>query len=387
LSGRPTERHYLDHASTSPPRPEVVSAIAKWYAQASCAGDPGRVHSEGRAARFAIEEARESVATLLGTRPRQVVFTSGGTESVNAATWGAARHGPGRPIVLSAAEHSSARESSARLSQVEHVPVDSSGRIDPAEVEEIVEKCFAAGRLPALVHCQAANHEVGTLQPVDEVAEVCRRNGVLLHVDACAAAGHVPLDFEEMGADLVSVSSHKLGGPEGVGALLVRRGLRVEPLVVGGEQERARRAGLENVGGILGFGVAAESLAASGGIEKEASRARRQTERLREIATRVEDVELIGDAERRLPHILCLAIGGLEAEPVLLALDRAGIAAHSGSSCSSESLAPSPVLEAMGADPERSLRLSVGWSTTDADIDAFEEAFAPAIEQLRALRT
>jgi cysteine desulfurase len=379
-------RHYLDHASTSPPRLEVVSAMAPWFTQGI--GDPGRLHAEGRAARVAVEEARDRVAELLGTRSRQVVFTSGGTEAVNSASWGAARARPGRPLLLAAVEHSCVREGSTRLAPVANVPVDAAGRIDPGAVEEVIEKCAAVNETPpALVHCQVANHEVGTLQPVEEVIEVCRRHGVWVHCDACAAAGHVPLALDELGADLVSVSAHKLGGPAGIGALVVRRGLRIEPLVVGGEQERARRAGLENVPAIVGFGAAAEILAEPVRLQDEAAQAHRRMDLLHAAATRVEDVEVLGDPDRRLPHIVCIAVGGVEAEPVLLALDQAGIAAHSGSSCSSESLAPSPVLEAMGADPERSLRLSVGWSTTDADVEAFAAAFAPAVEQLRALRS
>ena len=359
--------------------------MARWYALPT--GDPGRVHTEGRTARIGIEEARDRVATLLGTRPRQVVFTSGGTEAANAASWGAARSRPGRSLILAAVEHSCVRESSTRSGSVVNLAVDGAGRIDPDAVSEAIERCTAENEVPALVHCQAANHEVGTLQPIEEVVETCHRHGVWVHVDACAAAGHVPLALDEIGADLVSVSAHKLGGPPGVGALVVRRGLRIEPLIVGGEQERARRAGLENVGAIVGFGVAAEILTEPGRLDEESVRARSQTTFLQSVATSVEDVEVLGDPDRRLPHILCVAVGGVEAEPVLLALDQAGIAAHSGSSCSSESLAPSPVLEAMGADPERSLRLSVGWSTTHADMEAFERAFAPAVQQLRSLRT
>jgi cysteine desulfurase len=377
-------RHYLDHASTSPPRPEVVAAISGAYSQA--VGDPGRLHAEGRASRVAVEEARERVARLLGVPARQVVFTSGGTESANAASWGAVCARRGRELVLAAVEHSCVREASTRLADVVLVPVDGTGRVEPSAVEEILKRCAAAGDPPALVHCQAANHEVGTLQPVAQVVEMCHRHGVWVHCDACAAAGHVALALDELGADLVSVSAHKLGGPAGVGALVVRRGLRIEPFVVGGDQERARRAGLENVPAIVGFGAAAEVLAEPGRLEAEAARALQLRDRLQDVATRVEDVELLGDPRRRLPHILCVSVGGVEAEPVLLALDKAGVAAHSGSSCSSESLAPSPVLDAMGADPERSLRLSVGWSTTDADVEAFADAFAPAVEELRALR-
>jgi len=360
--------------------------MERWYDHSSGTGDPGRVHAEGRGARFAIEQAREQVAGLLGVRPRQVVFTSGGTEAANAASWGAARARPGRPQLLAGVEHSCVRESTARLAPTVLLPVDDTGRIDTDGLRDALEKCAAGGENPALVHCQAANHEVGTLQPVEEVVEVCQRHGAWVHVDACAAAGHVPLALGEGGADLASVSSHKLGGPPGVGALVVRRGLRIEPLIVGGDQERARRAGFENVAAIAGFGAAAGVLAQPARLAEESARARRQIERLEEVAAGAPDVEVLGDPRRRLPHILCLAVGGVEAEPVLLALDRAGIAAHSGSSCSSESLAPSPVLEAMGADPERSLRLSVGWSTNDKDVEAFAAAFAPALEQLRALR-
>jgi len=349
-------------------------------------GDPGRVHTEGRIVRATVETAREQVAALLGTRPRQVVFTSGGTEAVNAATWGATQARPGRPVVLAAVEHSSVRDASARAGAVIHVGVDRLGRIDPAEVESTLEEAARRGSPASLVHCQVANHEVGTIQPVAEVVEVCRRHDALVHVDACTSAGHLETVLDELGADLMSVSAHKLGGPPGTGALLVRRGLRVPPLVVGGEQERARRGGFENVAGIVGFGAVAEVLREPGRIGRESADARRRTDAILDAATSVEDVVVLGDPDRRAPHLVCVAVGGVEAEPVLLGLDQSGIAAHSGSSCSSESLAPSPVLEAMGTDAERSLRLSVGWSTTDRDVDAFAAAFPRVVSELRALR-
>jgi len=343
------------------------------------AADPGRVHTEGRMARAAVEDARDQVAALLGARSREVVFTSGATEAVNAAVWGATQARPGLPIAAAAVEHSCVRDSSARLAPVLELAVDGTGRI-------------VTGSLPstdlALVHCQWGNHEVGTLQPVAEVVAWCRERGVLCHVDAAAAAGHVPVDFDGLGADLMSVSAHKLGGPKGVGALLVRRGLRLSPLLVGGEQERARRAGMENVAGLVGFGAAAASLAGDGGrqLGEEACRGRAQTERARAGALAVEGVEAFGDGERRLPHVVCLGVQGVEAEAVLLGLDQAGVAVHSGSACSSESLEPSPVLQAMGVDAERSLRVSVGWSTTDEDVDAFVDAFPGVVARLRALR-
>jgi cysteine desulfurase len=351
------------------------------------AADPGRVHTEGRLARAVVEDARDAVAALLGTRPRQVVFTSGGTEAVNAATWGMTRSHPGQPVLAAGVEHSSVRDASLRLAPVVPLAVDHTGRIDPAGVEEAIERGAATGVAPALLHCQAANHEVGTLQPVGDVVDLAHRHGVAVHVDACAYAGHLPVAFDDLGADLMSVSAHKWGGPPGVGALIVRRGLRVDPLLVGGEQERARRAGLENVPAIIGFGAAAGELTGPGVLEAEAAAARRRTGRLLEAATSVDGVHGLGHPDARVPHIVCVTIDGVEAEPVLLGLDQNGIAAHSGSSCSSESLAPSPVLEAMGVDAEHSLRLSVGWSTTDDDVDAFVTVFAAVVGRLRALRS
>jgi cysteine desulfurase len=378
-------RHYLDHASTSPVRPEARAAMASWV-EAGVTADPGRVHTEGRQVRAVLEEARDQVAGLFGIRARQVVFTSGGTEAVNAAVWGATRADPG-PVACSAVEHSAVRDASARAGPVVTVAVDGRGRIEPAAVERAVAECRARyGRAPSLVHCQWANHEVGTVQPVADVVGHCRALGILTHVDAVAAAGHVPLDLGTLGADLVSVSSHKLGGPAGIGALIVRPGLRLDPLLVGGEQERARRAGLEHVLGAVGFGAAAEALGRDGALAGEEAAAREHLQRLEAAAVAVDGVHRLGDAVACLPHILCLGVDGVEAEPVLLGLDQAGIAVHSGSSCSSESLEPSPVLAAMGVDAERSLRVSVGWSTTRADVDAFGASFAGVVGGLRSLR-
>jgi cysteine desulfurase len=365
-------RHYLDHASTSPARPEVVDAMLPWLTGGGAA-DPGRVHTEGRMARAALEEAREQVAAWLGARPREVVFTSGATEAINAATHGACARA-GERVVATAVEHSAVLESSRRHDLVT-VGVDGNGRVDPAAVLAAVDAAPTA-----LVHVQWANHEVGTRQPVADVVAGCRERGVLVHVDAAAAAGRDAIDFGALGADLLSVSGHKAGGPKGTGALLVRRGLRIEPLIVGGEQERARRGGLENVPALVGFGVAA-TLAAP-----DDPRSRRFTDAICAAALAVPGVRTFGDQDDRLPHILCLGVDGVEAEAVLLGLDQAGVAAHSGSACSSESLEPSPVLEAMGVEAERSLRVSVGWSTTDDDVAAFADAFPKVVERLRSLR-
>jgi cysteine desulfurase len=345
--------------------------------------DPGRLHAEGHVTRIAIEEARESVAALFGARPREVVFTSSGTEAVNTAIWGAVtRHGGGH-IVTTAVEHSAVLETCARASgtNVTAVGVDRAGRFDAREVLDAIRPDTA------LVSVQLANHEVGTLQPAAEIAEGARERDVIVHVDACAAAGHAPVDFSALSADLCSVTAHKFGGPKGTGALLVRRGLRFPPFVLGGAQERARRGGIEDVPAIVGFGVAATELA-EGGLEREADEARTLTQRLaRETLEAVPDVERFGDPTACLPHLVCLGVGGVEAEPILLALDQHGVAVHSGSSCSSEALEPSPVLAAMGVDADRSLRASVGWSSTEADIDAFLGAFPGIVERFRGLRT
>ena len=376
-----TNRHYLDHASTSPIRPEALAAMSQWWASGH--GDPSRMHTEALAARYEIEEARQQVADCFGARSREVVFTSGATESIAAAVWGASHQGAHQ--VLSAVEHSAVRLSVQRLSAQNHratmVGVDGTGRVDPDEMAAAIDPDTAA------VHCQWANHEVGTVQPVAEVVAACRERSpdVLIHVDAAAAAGRVPISFENTGADLMSISVHKFGGPPGIGALLVRRGLRLVPLLEGGEQERARRAGLENGAAIAGFAAACAVLG-DGGLEQEARRARSHTDTLRDRAQRIEGVVLYGHSTQRLPHLVCLGISDVEPQAVLIALDQAGVAAHSGSSCASESLEPSPVLEAMGVDAHHSLRLSVGWSTVDDDVDTAARALEEALAALRRLR-
>ena len=376
-----SRRAYLDHASTAPARPEVVAAMTA--ALSGTMGDPGRIHAEGLTARVAVEQAREEVAALFGARSREVVFTSGGTEAIAAAVWGAAERGAHQ--VVPAVEHSAVRESAARAGEVTTVGVDGLGRVDPDEVLAAVRPDTA------LVHVQWANHEVGTVQPVAEVVAACRERGVLVHVDAAQANGHLPVDFGALGADLLSLSAHKFGGPPGIGALLVRRGLRLR-LLLGGDQERARRAGMEDVPAVVGFGAACAALATDDRLATEEADARRHTDRVLAAVhgpdrdPGLAGVRPYGDLGHRAPHLVCLGIDDIEPQAVLLGLDRAGIAAHSGSACSSESLEPSPVLEAMGVDAHRSLRVSVGWSTTDADVDALLAALPRVIADLRALR-
>jgi cysteine desulfurase len=378
------ERVYLDHASTTSARPEALAALGAWSALPP--GDPGRLHEEGRHVRDALEEARRQVAELLRCTARQVVFTSGGTEAINAAVWGATHAAPGAPVLCAAVEHSAVRDASARAAPVEDIPVDGTGRLDVAALAERLTDNRRPR--PALVHCQWANHEVGTLQPVHDVVRLSREHGAPVHVDAAAACGHVPTDLGTLDADLVSVSAHKFGGVPGAGALVVRRGSRYAPLLVGGEQERGRRGGVEATPALLAFGAAAAALDGPGLLDDEATRARALIDLVIEGARQVDGVDVVGPhrAEDRLPHLVCLGVRGVEAEPVLIGLDRAGVAVHSGSACSSESIEPSPVLEAMGADPSHSLRVSVGWPTTEGDCERFVEAFASVVGELRALR-
>jgi cysteine desulfurase len=373
-----TPRAYLDHASSSPLRPVAIDAMLPYLREHFA--DPGRVHSDGRVTRVAVEDARERVAALLGARPREVVFTSGGTEAVNAAVYGSVRHSPGaRRIVTTAVEHSSVLDACGREPvETVLVGVDRHGRFAAPDVLDVLDDATA------LVSVQLANHEVGILQPVGEVCAAARERGVLVHVDACAAIGYHPVDFAGLGADLMSVTAHTWGGPLGTGALLVRRGLRVPPFVVGGAQERARRGGIENIPAIVGFGAAATELA--GTLDVEMREARRHTHRLAALGD-VGGITFESDADRGLPNLVCLTVAGVEAEPILLALDQQGVAVHSGSACSSETLEPSPVLAAMGADADHALRVSVGWSTGDDDVDHLLAAFPAVVARLRALRT
>jgi cysteine desulfurase len=380
-------RHYLDHASTSPLRPEARAAIVE--ALDRVVGDPGRIHHEGLTTRALLEDARDRVAAAFGARSREVVFTSGATESLataiaGCATAAAERDGSSGPIVCAAVEHSAVRRSAEQAGPVATVAVERTGRLDAGQLLAVVDDLVAAGTPPALVCCQWANHEVGTVQPVAEVVAGCRQRGLRVLVDAAQAAGRLPIGFDDLGADLLAISGHKLGGPTGTGALLIRRGLRIPPLFVGGDQERARRAGLENTVGVLGMAAAAEAAVASlatAGADDE-----RRAEALRRVLSAIDGVELFGHPEHRVAHLVCAGITGIEPQAVLLGLDRAGVAAHSGSACASEGLEPSPVLEAMGVDAHRSLRLSVGWSTTDADVEAVAAALPGIVADLRALR-
>lgn len=378
-------RVYLDHASSSPLRPTGFEAMLPFLRDHH--GDPGRLHEEGRATRVPLEVAREQVAALVGSRQREVVFTSGGTESINTAIWGAVVRGSemtGGPVhvVTTAVEHSAVLDACRRAPvELTVIGVDGLGRFNAAEV-------LAAIRPEtALVSVQTANHEMGTVQPVGGVVAGCRERGVLVHVDACMSVGHLPLNFGASDADLCSITAHKVGGPKGAGALLVRRGLRLSPFIVGGAQERARRGGIENVAACVGFGAVAAELTGGERLDVEAVMHRRLTDRvLIELPQLVDGISIYGDPDDRVPHLICIGVEGVEAEPILLGLDQRGVAVHSGSSCSSEALEPSPVLEAMGVEADHSLRISVGWSSTETDIDTLLTTLPEVVGKLRALR-
>jgi cysteine desulfurase len=375
-------RHYLDHASTSPLRPAVADALVA-YAQAGGLADPGRPYIEGRAASAVIEEARSAIASLLSVSERRVIFTSGGTEAANWANRSArARAGADAPVLVAGVEHSAVRLSAEATGPVRTLRVDGTGRIDLEDLERQLQ----TGPRPALVHCQAANHEVGTVQPVEDALALCRAAGVALHIDACMALGRVPLDLGALDADLVSISAHKAGGPPGIGALVLGSRTRVTPTLFGGDQERARRAGMENAPGIIGFGALASTLAEAGRLDAEQARADTQITTIDAAALSIDGVVAYGDPKHRLPGLTCFGISDVEAEAVLLGLDQASIAVHSGSACSSEAFEPSPVLQAMGVDADHSMRCSVGWSTTEDDVAAFVTALPLVLERLRALR-
>lgn len=348
------------------------------------AADPGRMHTEGLTVRHQLELARVSVADFLGARPREVVFTSSATEALTMAIWGQTEQAPGL-VLFSAAEHSAVRLTAERTAH-RMVPIDRTGQVSPQAIADAIDSEQAAGRAVSLVVCQLGNHEVGAIQDIETVSQLCAARKVALLVDAAQAAGRVKFNFKASGASFAAVSGHKLGGPAGSGALLIKRGIRVDSLLVGGSQERARRAGLENTVAAVGLGAACAELA--DGWEAEAAAARLATDRLRRMFSSIDGVEVFGpsDPSLRLPHLVCVGLADVEPQAIVIALDQAGIAAHSGSACASEDFEPSPVLAAMGVPADHSLRLSVGWQTIDADIDAACVAVPQAIASLRALR-
>jgi cysteine desulfurase len=357
------DRVYLDYNATAPPRPAVVEAVAEAM---RLGGNASSVHGEGRAARALVEDARRSIAALVGAEPGQVVFTSGGTEANNQALRASGR----RRTVVSAIEHDSVR---LALADAVPAPVTGAGEIDL----EALDRLLAAADEPALVAVMLANNETGVIQPVAEVAAIAHRHGALVHCDAIQAAGKVAVDIAALGADTYAFSAHKLAGPQGVGALVVRAPGAVGRLIHGGGQERGLRAGTENVAAIAGFGVAARLGAA--GLDAFAGLATMRDDlerRLRAIAPRL---TIFGERAARLPNTTKLAMPGVAAETQVIAFDLAGIAVSAGSACSSGSVEPPYVLTAMGVPDAVALtavRVSLGWGTVAADIDRFVAAWS-----------
>jgi cysteine desulfurase len=368
-----SERVYFDWNATTPLRHEARRAISDAL---DLPGNASSVHAEGREARKWIEGARAAVATAVGALPRNVVFTSGGTEANALALAPNLRRGTGPAagrLVMSAIEHASVL-AGGRFSRelIEAVRVTPAGVVDLDHLRELLR-----ARPPALMSIMLANNETGAIQPVADAAGIVHAAGGLLHVDAVQAFGKIPLSMSELGADLLSLSAHKIGGPKGVGALVLSEGLAgPEPLLRGGGQELSRRAGTENVAGIAGFGAAVT--AAVAGLPAEADRLRDLQRRLEDGLRLTPDVIVFSSFVHRLPNTTLFTVPGLRAETAVIGFDLAGIAVSSGSACSSGKVQPSHVLEAMGFDPEIAqggVRLSMGWSTRDADVDRCLEAW------------
>jgi cysteine desulfurase len=353
---------YLDWNATTPLRPEAMTAAAA--ALAHC-GNPSSVHRSGRAARQRVERARDAIASLIGAAPDGVIFVSGGTEANHLALLGSGRE----RILVSAVEHNSVLQA---VPNAERIPVDPSGIVDLAALEAMLR----ADPRPALVSVMLANNETGIMQPAARIAALAHANGAVFHCDAVQAFGKLPVNAVAIGADLITLSAHKLGGPPGIGALVVNGGAEPNPLIRGGGQERGRRAGTENLPGIAGFAAAAEA-AIAGLAEYERVRRLRDLVETAALAA-VPDALVIGADVPRLPNTTALALPGVAAETQIIALDLDGVMVSAGAACSSGKVGPSHVLQAMGLTPGiagATIRVSLGWTTTEADIDHFLESW------------
>ncbi len=361
------ERVYLDWNATTPLRPEARAAMAAAW---DISGNPSSVHAEGRKARRLVEEARAAVAASVAARPEGVVFSSGGTEANALALTPGLRRGAGVPVqrlLVSAIEHASVLAGGRFPAEaIETIAVTRSGLLDLDDLRTKLE-----GGPATLVSVMLANNETGAVQPVAEVADIVHAAGGLLHVDAIQALGKIPFDINSMKADLVTLSAHKIGGPKGVGAVVLADGVQgLEPLLRGGGQELGRRAGTENVAGISAFGAAAR--AAMAALEEDAVRLRGLRDRLEDGLLQTPEMIVFSGDVRRLPNTTLFTVPGLKAETAVIGFDLDGIAVSSGSACSSGKVQPSHVLAAMGLSHELAqgaVRLSLGWSTSETDID------------------
>lgn len=379
------KRTYLDYAATTPARPEVVEAMRPYFTEAF--GNPSTIYSYGQEAKGAVEAARAKVARLLNAREEEIVFTSGGTEADNFALTGVAYAGEGKKdhIITSVIEHHAVLETTKFLEKrgvkVTYLPVDKYGMVDPDDVRK------ALTARTALISVMHANNEVGTIEPVAEIGRIAAEAGVYFHTDAVQTAGHIGVDVEKLGVNLLSISGHKLYGPKGVGMLYIRKGTRIAPFMHGGEQEKRRRAGTENVPGIVGLGVAVEL--AQGELEEEAGRLTQLRDRLAQgLQERIEDIHFNGHPVKRLPNNVNICVAYVEGESMALNLDLEGICVSTGSACSSTSSEPSHVLSALGLPPEEahgSLRFTLGKWTTNEDIDRVLVVLPRVVAKLRAM--
>ena len=372
---------YMDYAATTPVRPEVLEAMAPYFSERF--GNPSSLYALAREAKEAVEEARGRVAAAIGADPGEIFFTAGGTEADNWAIKGTALRGKGDHIVTSAIEHHAVIQPCRALERqgyrVTYLPVDEFGRVDPADAED------AIADETILVSVMAANNEIGTIQPIRAIADIAHDHGVPFHTDAVQAIGAYPVDVDDMGADLLALSAHKFGGPKGAGALYIRRGTRVGTFMDGGAQERGRRAGTENVPGIVGLGRAIE--VATADIEGHSRRLAAMRDRLIQgILDDIPDTRLNGHPVERLANNVSVAFRYVEGESILLLLDALGIAASTGSACTSASLEPSHVLTACGLPHEEahgSLRLTLGSRNTEEDVDYVLSVLPGVIGRLR----
>lgn len=376
---------YLDNAATTALSPKVLEKMMPYLTDIY--GNASSPHSFGQTARIGVEHAREQVARAINADPSEIVFTGCGTESDNTVLFGVAERyaKKGDHIITTNVEHHAILHSCAALEKkgikVTYLPVDKDGLVTPEQVRDaITDKTI-------LVSVMFANNEVGTIMPIPEIAAVCHEKGVLFHTDAVQAAGHIPIDVKAMGIDMLSISGHKFHGPKGVGVLYERKGIRLPSYIIGGEQEKGRRAGTENIAGIVGLGEALE-LAVTNMSETSARMTRMRDRLIEGIESTIPEVKLNGHRTKRLPNNVNFSIKYIEGESILLMLDMAGIAASSGSACTSGSLDPSHVLLALGLTHEvahGSVRMTLGDDTTDEDIDYVLETLPKVAHRLRAM--
>lgn len=379
------KRIYVDHAATTAVYPKVLEAMLPYFSAE--AGNPSSIYAEGREARKAVEAAREKVAQALGAKPKEIYFTGSGTESDNWAVRGAAqaRRQKGKHIITSAVEHHAVLHTCQALEredyEVTYLPVDEYGMVSPAEVKAALRPDTI------LITIMYANNEIGTIMPVEEIGTIAREAGVLFHTDAVQAVGHIPVNVETIGADLLSLTGHKFGGPKGTGALYIREGVNLPPFVTGGAQERGRRAGTENVAGIVGLGEAIA--AATANLEEKMKKVTALRDSyIQKVLETIPYSRLNGHPKKRLPGNANISFEFIEGEGLLLSLDMKGISASSGSACTSGSLDPSHVLLAVGLKHEQahgSLRTTFDEENTMEEVEYIVESLKEIVERLRMM--